>query len=119
MLPAGRKSAVTANALSTGGSLLASPPGTPAREWISAYVWGHDSKFEVLFHLDEAALFKISPYADRGETSLLHVFDVNRARIQEAASGAYLRSPGRQNYHRLTASDLVQPFHRRRNHGQR
>ena len=42
--------------------------------------------FEVSFHLDEEALIKISPYANRDEASLLHVFDVNRARIQETAT---------------------------------
>jgi Protein of unknown function (DUF1488) len=79
--------------------------------------WGHDSAFEVSFHLDEEALCKISPYVDRNEASLLHVFDVNRVRIQEAASVAYSR--GRQNYHRLSASDLLEPVHRGRKHGQR
>src|SRR3984893_2652980 len=77
--------------------------------------WGHDSAFEVSFHLDEEALCKISPYVDRNEASLLHVFDVNRVRIQEAASVAYSRR--RQNYHRLSASDLLEPVHRRRKHG--
>jgi hypothetical protein len=77
--------------------------------------WGHDSAFEVSFHLDEEALCKISPYVDRNEVSLLHVFDVNRVRIQEAASVAYSRR--RQNYHRLSASDLLEPVHRRRKHG--
>jgi hypothetical protein len=48
--------------------------------------WGHDSAFEVSFHLDEEALCKISPYANRDEASLLHVFDVSRARIQETAN---------------------------------
>jgi hypothetical protein len=66
--------------------------------------WGHDSAFDVSFHLDEEALCKISPYVDRNEASLLHVFDVNRVRIQEAATVAYSRR--RQNYHRLSASDL-------------
>ena len=79
--------------------------------------WGHDSAFEVSFHLDEEALCKISPYVDRNEASLLHVFDVNRVRIQEAASVAYSRR--RQNYHRLSASDLLEPVHRGRKHGQR
>jgi hypothetical protein len=78
--------------------------------------WGHDSAFEVSFHLDEEALCKISPYVDRNEASLLHVFDVNRVRIQEAASAAYSRR--RQNYHRLSASDLLEPVHRGRKHGQ-
>lgn len=81
--------------------------------------WGHDSTFEVSFHLDEDALFKISPYSDRDEASLLHVFDVNRTRIQEAASVTYSRSRQRQNYHRLSASDLTQPVHRGGNHGKR
>ena len=66
--------------------------------------WGHDSAFEVSFHLDEEV-----PYANRNEASLLHVFDVNRARIQETASVAYSRSRGPHSYHRLSASDLLQP----------
>jgi hypothetical protein len=45
-----------------------------------------------------------STLLDRNEASLLHVFDVNRVRTQEAASVAYSRR--RQNYHRLSASDL-------------
>lgn len=69
--------------------------------------WGHDSAFEVSFHLDEEALREISPYADRDEASLLHVFDVNLARIQEAASVAYSRR--RQSFHHLSASDLAKP----------
>jgi hypothetical protein len=54
--------------------------------------WGHDSAFEISFYLNEEALSKISPYADRDEASLLHVFDVNRARIERAASVAYSHS---------------------------
>jgi len=79
----------------------------------SVCFWGHDSTFEITFSLDEEALGKISPYAGRDEASLLHVFDVNRTRIEEAASVAYSRSQQRQNYHRLSASDLSQPVHRR------
>jgi len=71
--------------------------------------WGHNSAFEISFHLDEEALYKISPYADRNEASLLHVFDVNRARIQETASVAYSRQ--KQNYYRLSASDLLDKVH--------
>jgi Protein of unknown function (DUF1488) len=81
--------------------------------------WGHDSTTEVSFYLEEDALFKISPYSDRDEASMLHVFDVNLARIQEAASVAYGRSPQRQSYHRLSASDLSQPVHRGGKHGKR
>jgi hypothetical protein len=69
--------------------------------------WGHDSAFEISFYLNEEALSKISPYADRDEASLLHVFDVNRARIEKAASVAYSHSLQRQSYHRLSASDLL------------
>jgi Protein of unknown function (DUF1488) len=79
--------------------------------------WGHDSAFEVSFQLDEEALIKISPYANRDEASLLHVFDVNRARIQETASVAYSRSRGPQSYYRLSASDFLHPVHRRGSHG--
>jgi hypothetical protein len=74
--------------------------------------WGHDSAFEVSFHLDEEALYKISPYANRDEASLLRVFDVNRARIEETATVAYSRSRRPQSCIRLSASDLVQPVHR-------
>lgn len=79
--------------------------------------WGHDSAFEVSFHLDEEALCKISSNMDRNEASLLHVFDVNRVQIQNAASVAYSRR--RQNYHRLSASDLLEPVNRGGKHGQR
>ncbi|HEY8005885.1 MAG TPA: DUF1488 family protein [Methylocella sp.] len=63
--------------------------------------WGY-SAFEITFYLNEEALSKISPYADRDE-----VFDVNRARIEKAASVAYSHSLQRQSYHRLSASDLL------------
>jgi Protein of unknown function (DUF1488) len=89
----------------------------PARHCVC--FWGHDSTFEISFSLDEEALGKISPYADRDETSLLHVFDVNRARIEEAASVAYSRSRQRQSYHRLSASDFMKPVHRGGNHVKR
>ncbi len=72
--------------------------------------WGHDSAFEISFQLDEEALCKISPYADRNEASLLHVFDVNRTRIQESASVAYSRR--QQNCCRLSASDILDPVYR-------
>jgi hypothetical protein len=78
--------------------------------------WGYDSAFEISFHLDEDALCKVSPHAARNEASFLHVFDVNRVRIQEAASVAYSRR--RRNYHRLSAEDLVEPVHRGKKHGQ-
>jgi hypothetical protein len=89
----------------------------PARHCVC--FWGHDSTFEIAFSLDEEALGKISPYADRDEASLLHVFDVNRARIEEAAIAAYSRSRQRQSYHRLSASDLLQPVHRGGNYVKR
>lgn len=73
--------------------------------------WGHDFTTEVSFYLEEEALFKISPYSDHDEASMLHVFDVNLARIQEAASTVYARSPQRQSYLRLSAADLSQPVH--------
>ena len=53
--------------------------------------WGYNSAFEISFHLDEEALCKVSPYVARNEASLLHVFDVNRVRIHEAAGVAYSR----------------------------
>jgi hypothetical protein len=79
--------------------------------------WGHDSAFEISFHLDEDVLFRISPYADRNEPSLPRVFDVNLARIHEAARVAYSRQ--QQNYYHLSASDLLAPVHRAGKRGQR
>jgi hypothetical protein len=75
--------------------------------------WGHDAALEVSFHLDEGALREISPYAAQDEASLLHVFDVNLARIQEAASVAYAR--GKNNFLRLSAADFAKPAHLARN----
>jgi Protein of unknown function (DUF1488) len=73
--------------------------------------WDHDSTFEVSFHVDEAALCKISPYANRDETSLLRVFDVNRARIEEAAQ----TSPsGRKPWQEVIGTAIVKPRSRKR-----
>ncbi len=72
--------------------------------------WGHVSAFEISFHLDEDALFRMSPQTKHDEASLLHVFDVNSGRIHETARAAYSRQP--QNYYRLSASDLVELVHR-------
>ncbi len=69
--------------------------------------WGHDAALEVSFHLDESALREISPFAAQDEASLLRVFDVNLARIQEAASLAYARGKG--NFLRLSAADFAKP----------
>jgi len=89
----------------------------PARHCIR--FWGHDSTFEISFYLDEDALVKISPYSERDEASLLHVFDVNRVRIEEAASATYSSSRQRQSYHRLSASDLMPPVHRGGKYGKK
>jgi hypothetical protein len=63
--------------------------------------------------LNQEALSKISPYADRDEASLLHVFDVNRARIEEATSVAY-------SHHSSGLSSLVSVrFIAGGNHGKR
>jgi hypothetical protein len=58
---------------------------------------------EISFQIDEDALLRISP-AQQGETAMLRVFDMNRARIQNAAQSAYSRR--RQSYHRLSAADF-------------
>lgn len=64
--------------------------------------WGHDASVEVSFHLAEEALYQIS--ADHDEASLLRAFDVNRDRIETAASAAYARK--RRTYYRLSAADM-------------
>jgi hypothetical protein len=66
--------------------------------------WGHESTFEIVFHVDEDALKIMSPQAQCDEASLLHVFDVNRVQIESVADNAY--SLRRQSYHRLTACDF-------------
>jgi len=66
--------------------------------------WGHDSTFEITFHVDEAGLQRISPHEQEDETESLRVFDVNRARIERTAENVYARR--RQNYLRLSASDF-------------
>ncbi|MFI5024887.1 MAG: DUF1488 domain-containing protein [Alphaproteobacteria bacterium] len=70
----------------------------------SVTFWGHDSAFEISFHVDEDALQRISPEAQPDEESLLRVFDGNRARIEQVADKAYSRK--HQNYHRLSAADF-------------
>jgi hypothetical protein len=79
--------------------------------------WGHDSASEIAFHLDEEALCKLSPYANRDEASLLHVFDVNRARIQETASVAYRVRGGHTVIIDCRRRILLQPVHRGGSHG--
>ncbi|VFU07525.1 conserved protein of unknown function [Methylocella tundrae] len=66
--------------------------------------WGHESTFEIAFHLDEEALERISPEVRRNEASLLEAFDVNRVQIERAALSAYARR--RQSFCHLTASDF-------------
>ncbi len=64
--------------------------------------WGHDATVEVSFHLAEEALYQIS--ADRDEASLLRAFDVNRDRIEAAASAAYTSK--QRTHYRLSAADV-------------
>ena len=66
---------------------------------------GYDSVFEIAFHLDEAALQKISPYTPADESSLLAVFDLHRDRINRIALIAY-KLRRRQSLHRLSAADF-------------
>lgn len=66
--------------------------------------WGHDSAFEVAFHLDLDALKRFSPQSGQDEEASLRTFDTNRLRIERVASGVYVRR--RQSFHRLSASDF-------------
>ncbi len=63
--------------------------------------WGHDATVEISFHLAEEALYRVG--VDRDEASLLRAFDVNRDRIEAAASAAYARK--RRTYYRLSGAD--------------
>lgn len=66
--------------------------------------WGHESAFEVAFHLDADVLHRFSPQARQDEAASLQVFDVNRTRIERVASSVHARR--RQSFHRLSASDF-------------
>ncbi len=66
--------------------------------------WGHDSAFEIAFHLDADVLTRFSPQSGHDEAASLRTFDTNRQRIERAASGVYARR--RQSYHRLSTSDF-------------
>lgn len=74
----------------------------PGRRCVS--FWGHDSTFEIAFHVEAEALRRISPQAPLDEASLLRVFDGNRARIERAAGTAHARH--RRSHHNLSASDF-------------
>jgi hypothetical protein len=66
--------------------------------------WGHDSTFEIAFHVDDGLLQRISPHQHQDEAASLHVFDLNRAQIERAAQTVYSRR--HQSFHRLSASDF-------------
>lgn len=66
--------------------------------------WGHDSTFEIAFHVDAEVLHRFSPRAEQDEAGSLQVFDVNRSRIERVASGVYAKR--RQSFHRLSPSDF-------------
>lgn len=66
--------------------------------------WGHDSTFEIAFHVDDDVLHRFSPRAGQDEAASLQAFDVNRARIERVASGVYARR--RQNFNRLSRADF-------------
>ncbi|MEP9380691.1 DUF1488 domain-containing protein [Aquabacter sp. CN5-332] len=66
--------------------------------------WGHDSTFEIAFHVDEDVLRRFSPHEGRDEAASLRAFDVNRHQIERAASGVYARR--HQSSHRLSTSDF-------------
>lgn len=70
----------------------------------SVSFWGYDSTSEISFEVDEDALNAISSDMIHDEASSLRVFDDNRVLIEQAASKAYKRRPGR--YHLLCASDF-------------
>jgi len=66
--------------------------------------WGYDSAFEIAFYVDAEVMYRLSPQCTNDEASLLHTFDVHRARIEAAAGAIYAR--GRQSFCRLVPSDF-------------
>lgn len=66
--------------------------------------WGHESAFEVAFHLDADVLHRFGSQVPQNEAASLQVFDVNRPRIERVASNVHARR--RQSFHRLSAADF-------------
>jgi len=75
----------------------------PARNCVR--FWGHDRAMEVVFFLDEDAIFKIAPQTVRGEPGILKAFDLARDRIQAVAARVYAASRGRHSFP-LVAADF-------------
>lgn len=53
--------------------------------------WGYDSAMETSFFVSEEALKQIQPDMQFNEAGLFRAFDLNRARICEAAAKVYRR----------------------------
>ena len=53
--------------------------------------WGYDSALEASFFIEEDALRRLQPDADRNESGFLNAFDSNRDVICAAAARVYVR----------------------------
>jgi Protein of unknown function (DUF1488) len=53
--------------------------------------WGYDSALEASFFIEEDALRRLQPDADRNESGFLNAFDSNRDVICAAAASVYVR----------------------------
>ncbi len=66
--------------------------------------WGHDSTFEIAFHVDQDVLQRFAPHEASDEAASLRAFDGNRRKIEHAANGVY--SKKRRSFNRLSTSDF-------------
>ncbi len=66
--------------------------------------WGHDGAIEICFFLEQGALGKMDPDAERDESGLLNAFDRYRDRILGVAAKVY--SLRRRDSYTLLASDF-------------
>jgi hypothetical protein len=66
--------------------------------------WGHDGALEICFFVEQGALGKMDPGAERDESKILNAFDRYRDRILEVAARVY--SFRRRDSYTLLASDF-------------
>lgn len=66
--------------------------------------WGHDGAMESSFFVDDNALVRLQPSAQRVEADILNAFDLHRPAIYKAAAKVYGR--GRKGSYVLSSDDF-------------
>ncbi len=64
--------------------------------------WGYDRAMEVSFFLETAALKRLCPKMNNGESEFLKAFDAMRERIYEVADKVYRRNDGGKGIYAYT-----------------